>query len=132
MKQEVALDSRQAVTCTCDVAANQAVFSYELEGTIAKVEALDPTRDNDPRCAGRAVILPDLGRIECVLDSSTDFGTATGYLAGFRADGWEVWALVPLARLGEGHTAFGSVAECVQGWWQRPDSAVSFTSPEIA
>jgi hypothetical protein len=132
MKHEIALDSLQAVACSCDVAAGQVVFSYELGGTDTRVEDLDPARGDDPRCAGRAVILPGLGRVECVLDSSTDFGAAVEYLADFRADGWEVWALVPLARLGEAHLSFGRTADCVQGWWQRPEAPVSFTEPETA
>lgn len=132
MKHDTTLDPQPTMACSCDVAAGHAAFSYEFEGTSATVEALDPARGDDPRCAGRAVILPDLRRIECVLDSTTDFSAASGYLAGYRAEGWDVWALVPLARLGEAHTAFGQVADCVQGWWQREDAAVSFTAPEIA
>lgn len=118
--------------CSCEAAASRAAYSYEFDGVEARIESLAPDQSGDSRCAGRAVVLPSLRRVECVLDSSTDFDAAGKYLAEYGAEGWEVWALVPLARLGSAHTAFSHVADRVQGWWQRADTIIAFTSPEVA
>jgi len=125
--------SPQAETpaCSCEVAASWAAFTYGLQGVEARIQPLAADPQSDTACSGQAVVLPHLNRVECVLGTSADFSNAHKRLAVLADNGWAVWALVPLARLGQAHTAFWGAAEFVQGWWQRDENEVAFTQPEV-
>jgi hypothetical protein len=116
-------------SCHCEAAANWAALTYEVGGVEASVKPLADS-ELDLACAGWAVVIPDLNRIECVLDAGTDLRLATDRLGDLSEAGWSVWALVPLAQLNQAHDVFRSTAEYVQGWWEREDH-FTFSSPEI-
>lgn len=116
--------------CQCEAAARWAVFAYEVGGIDAQIEPMPGPSETGGRCDGWAVIPKGLNRIECVLDANSDLTEASVRIHEFSEAGWDVWALVPLARLAGAHDAFRSEADYVQGWWER-DQQFAFTSPEI-
>jgi hypothetical protein len=117
----------------CELAAKWSARTYEIGGLEAAIEPLmsEPAADGSEACHARAVVVPKLRQVDCVLDGRTDFSRAAQDLSRYAEAGWSVWAVVPLARLGEAHTAFASSADMVQGWWAREDNALAFTQPEI-
>ena len=116
--------------CRCEAAARWAVFAYEVGGIDAEIEALPGPGAAGGLCDGWAVIPRGLNRIECVLDANSDLAAASDRIRELSEAGWDVWALVPLARLAGAHDAFRSEADYVQGWWER-DQQFAFTTPEI-
>ena len=116
--------------CGCDLAAEWDAYTYRVSEIACTVKPLAST-ESQPACNGRAVVLPDLNRVECVLDASTDFADAAVHLRRFVEDGWDVWAVVPLARVGDAHLQFAGGVEYIQGWWPRGDGEIAFTAPEV-
>lgn len=127
-----AAGDQPAAVDPCEAAASWAAFLYQLDGTEVVVRPLEEPSQEKPRgCRGRAVVLPDLRRIEAVFDATTDFSGALAVLQDFVAEQWAVWALVPLGRLGEAHQAFSGTVDFLQGWWPRDARAFAFTQPEV-
>ena len=121
----------ETATCQCEVAAKWAALTYEVSGVEAAMEPLEPSEGStNGECAGWAVLVPSLHRIECVFDPGTDLGWATNKLAELSEAGWHAWALVPLSHLAGAHKVFQSSAEYVQGWWESDERYV-FTQPEV-
>jgi hypothetical protein len=77
-----------------------------------------------------AVVLPQLGRIECVLDYKADLGRAAEQLRALLVLGWNVNALLPIRSLGAAHQALRGLEIHMQGWWTLDDERLRFTSPE--
>lgn len=77
-----------------------------------------------------AVVLPHLGRIECVLDDQADMRSAGDQLRALLSRGWSVNALLPMHSLGAAHEALRGLAIHLQGWWTPDDQRLRFTSPE--
>jgi len=77
-----------------------------------------------------AVVLPQLGRIECVLDDRTDMRRAGEQLSALLVRGWSVNALLPMQSLGAAHQALRGLRIHLQGWWAPDDQRLRFTSPE--
>ena len=77
-----------------------------------------------------AVVLPRLGRIECVLDDQADMRRAGEQLRALLVRGWNVNALLPMHSLGAAHQALRGLSIHLQGWWTPGDERLRFTSPE--
>lgn len=77
-----------------------------------------------------AIVLPQLGRIECVLDDQADIQRAAEQLHALLARGWSVNALLPIHSLGAAHQALRGLKIHLQGWWTPDDERLRFTSPE--
>lgn len=77
-----------------------------------------------------AVVLPQLGRIECILDDQADMRHATVQLGALLVRGWSVNALLPMHSLGTAHRALRGLRIHLQGWWAPDDERLRFTSPE--
>ena len=77
-----------------------------------------------------AVVLPRLGRIECVLDDQADMRRAGEQLRALLVRGWSVNALLPIRSLGAAHQALRGLGIYLQGWWTPDDERLRFTSPE--
>jgi hypothetical protein len=77
-----------------------------------------------------AVVLPKLGRIECVLDDQADIRRASEQLHALLVRGWSVNALLPIYSLGAAHRALRGLGIHLQGWWKLEDERLRFTSPE--
>lgn len=128
---ESQLTSTPPQVCRCEAAARWSVLAYEVSGVEATLEPFRGDLAPGGRgCNGWAVVIPSLGRVECVLDEGSDLGQASTKFHELSNAGWAVWALVPLTRLAGAHEAFQSAVDYVQGWWERKDE-FSFTQPEI-
>jgi hypothetical protein len=77
-----------------------------------------------------AVVLPQLRRIECVLDDEADMRHAGEQLRALLVRGWSVNALLPMHSLGAAHQALRGLRIHLQGWWTPADDRLRFTSPE--
>lgn len=77
-----------------------------------------------------AVVLPQLGRIECILDDQADMRHAGEQLRALLVRGWSVNALLPMHSLGTAHQALRGLRIHLQGWWAPDDERLRFTSPE--
>jgi hypothetical protein len=77
-----------------------------------------------------AVVLPQLMRIECVLDDRPDMRRAGEQLSALLLRGWTVSALLPLPAMGSAHQALRGLGIHLQGWWTSDDDRLRFTSPE--
>jgi hypothetical protein len=77
-----------------------------------------------------AIVLPQLGRIECVLDDQVDMRRASDQLSALLRRGWSVSALLPVHALGTAHQALRGLSIQLQGWWAPEDKRLRFTSPE--
>lgn len=78
-----------------------------------------------------AVVLPRLGRIECVIDDEAGLQHAAEQLDALLVRGWIVNALLPIHSLGAAHQALRGLKINLQGWWTPDDKRLRFTSPEI-
>lgn len=77
-----------------------------------------------------AVVAPSERRVECVLDHTADptvAGVASNRLAAL---GWELWVLVPVARMGTAHAVLRGLPLRLQPWW-RDGAGVHFGGPEV-
>jgi hypothetical protein len=128
------MSGKRTDSCSCEVAAQASALTYRLAGHTPQIRSIGP--DGPGTCAGRMVIVPELSHAEAVLDDETDFGAAREELAALNSAGWNAWAVVPIARLGEAHVTFADATECVQGWWTRGDLGVeppvAFTEPHLS
>jgi hypothetical protein len=77
-----------------------------------------------------AIMLPQLMRIECVLDDQADMRRAAEQIRALLLRGWTVNALLPLPALGSAHQALRGLSIQLQGWWTSDDDRLHFTSPE--
>lgn len=77
-----------------------------------------------------AVVLPKLGRIECILDDQADMRHAGEQFRALLLRGWSVNALLPMHALGAAHQALRGLRIHLQGWWTQDDERLHFTSPE--
>ena len=78
-----------------------------------------------------AVVIPRLGRIECVMDPSKNLGDARSGLDELLVRGWAVSVLMPVRKMGAAHEVFHGLDVHLQGWWFRA-AKCTFTSPEVA
>ena len=118
--------------CGCDLVAEWSAFAYRLRDFECRVTSLAESESTAAEpCSGSAVAVPTLNRVECILDNDSDFSLASSQVYKLAEEGWDVWAVVPVARVGEAHLAFVGNAEFIQGWWPRPDGEISFTAPEV-
>ena len=120
-----------AAPCPCSEVAQQAATSYETRGYQAAVSPVPWADDDSVQCEGRFVVVPALQHVDFVAESSGDLIATVEHLSGPVKAGWDLWAVVPLARLAEAHDVFRDSVDFVQGWWTAPSGEVSFTSPEI-
>lgn len=79
-----------------------------------------------------AVVVPRLGRIECVMDPSKNLGEARSGLDNLLERGWAVSVLMPVRAMGAAHEAFRGLDIHLQGWWSGDGAKCRFTSPEVA
>jgi hypothetical protein len=77
-----------------------------------------------------AIVLPQLGRIECILDDQADMRHAEEQLRELLVRGWSVNALLPMHSLGAAHQALRGLRIHLQGWWKPDDERLRFTSLE--
>ncbi|MFQ5948458.1 MAG: hypothetical protein ACE5KX_06325 [Acidimicrobiia bacterium] len=102
-----------------------------LEAPFEQVIRKHTRLHEDSELEAVAVVVPELQRIECVLDREAD---PAALLAGFEALsdlGWDLWALVPGPLLGEAHRAFRGHRVRIQPWWIEADHLVRFGATEI-
>ena len=118
--------------CSCHEAAKWAALSYEIAGEHASVEPflVSENSDDNSICQGWLVVVPGEGRVECVIDEEWDLRDAVARIDEISESGWEVWALLPLARLSMAHEVLETHVDRIQGWWDRGET-FTFTSPEI-
>lgn len=76
------------------------------------------------------LVLPNEGRVECVLDPESDVAEAVDEVTTLVNGGWQVAALLPIQSLGAAHSAFRGLTMQLQGWW-RTDGDLKFTKPEV-
>jgi len=77
------------------------------------------------------VVTQDLNLVEVVTTSSTDLAALGASCTVLEHEGWTVYALVPLNRLGEAHTLCRSSGVTrLQGYWQGRET-LAFGRPEV-
>jgi hypothetical protein len=77
------------------------------------------------------VVVPDANLVEIVTEPETDLATLAASCAVLEEDGWRVFALIPLNRVGEAHTKCRSSGVTrLQPYWRGRES-VAFGQPEI-
>jgi hypothetical protein len=84
----------------------------------------------------KAVLVPRVTQIECVLDPAKSMRDARHDLVALLAEGWvaaEGWrvsALVPISKLGAAHEALRGLDLRLQGWWTNAENGLRFSSAE--
>jgi hypothetical protein len=81
------------------------------------------------RCSAAAVMVPDLGVVECVADG--DFASIAAAARVLSAEGWDVAVLVPAPLMGEAHRVLRGGPARLQPWWRGAEDAVLFGVPEV-
>ncbi len=77
-----------------------------------------------------AVVAAAERRVEYVLDRTADPTVAAVAAGRLAALGWEVWVLVPVARMGTAHAVLRGLPLRLQPWW-RDEAGVHFGGPEV-
>lgn len=77
------------------------------------------------------VVVPRLRRIECIINDRDKLPAARDRINALLSRGYEVDALMPVQFLGAGHEAFRGCRIRLQGWWERKEHGLAFTTPEI-
>jgi hypothetical protein len=86
--------------------------------------ALDQTGDDQA-----SVVVSDECCLDWVLASHSDPASHRPIFRRLSADGWLVYVLVPLDRLGEAHRGLRGIDVLLQGWWL-DEGGVHFGRPE--
>jgi hypothetical protein len=97
------------------------------------VETLDAVELREGRLQGgrlHGIVAHEENRIECVIPRDADVSFYVATLDGLARAGWDVWVLVPTARLGSAHRHLRGVAVTLQPWWDT-GTGVFFGRPEI-
>lgn len=80
---------------------------------------------------GAAILVPDAGIAECVLEDRVDPALLAPGVESLAADGWEVTVLVPAARMGAAHWGLRGTRSSLQAWWPGPSDSIQFGAPQV-
>lgn len=118
-----------SVTATHPVATASA-SSYTRRGHTVVATSFEAAAGIDG-LPGPALLVPDAGIAECVLDDGIDPVAMLPGIEALAADGWEVFVLVPAARMGIAHWDLRGCSALLQSWWPGPDESVQFGAPQV-
>jgi hypothetical protein len=76
-------------------------------------------------------VIPELRRVECLVDSSVDYDALRRSLASLTGAEWTACVLTALGRMARAHEELRGTPVRLQGWWRDEDSAVHFTADQV-
>lgn len=103
--------------------------SYEIDGKRV-IPYWSSNGNGNHRMVSPDLFIPELRRVEEIETDESFDSIELRKLELLQAQGFEVWLLVPIARLGAAHETLRGKAHHVQPWWTQ-DGRIYFGRPEI-